>query len=78
MISQCHNHPKCSHCFMCGKAINWVRDYGHEFPDGLASCNTCYDAKASARVWKKLDIIREKQPHMFDECLFRLKELEDF
>lgn len=82
MISQCHNHPNCSHCFVCGEAINWVEDYGHEFPDGLASCVTCYETKNAAwvwktqRMWKAFDRVME-HPHLVAGLHAHLKELED-
>jgi hypothetical protein len=91
MISQCHNHPNCSHCFVCGEAINWVEDYGHEFPDGLAACVACYETKDATLVWRKkyeskqrmwrnfdsFNRLMETHPHMRDEFINHLKELED-
>jgi hypothetical protein len=48
-----HSHEHHDKCFVCYEPIDWIKDYGHAFLDGLASCVFCYNTKEVTLIWRE-------------------------
>ena len=52
------SHKLHDNCFLCHEVIDWIEDYGHSFPDGLASCVTCQNLNGS--LWWYAEYLRKQ------------------
>lgn len=52
------SHKLHDECFMCHEVIDWVKDYGHAYPDGLATCVTCHNLNGA--LWWRAEYLRKQ------------------